>query len=115
MLTAFRLLTELETLDRFESFDKLCSFIGLVPSTRSSGENEVDRGMTPRRNLSLRAALVESSWTAVRNDPALSLAFMKLCQRMPKNKAIIRIAKKLLRRIVHVLRSRSKYEKNVVN
>jgi transposase len=114
VLTAFRLLTELETLERFKSFDKLCSYIGLVPSTHSSGDTEIDLGITPRSNNPLRAALVESSWVAVHHDPALSLSFMKLSQRMPKNKAIIRIAKKLLRRIVHVMRHEVKYEKNVV-
>ncbi len=114
MLTAFGLVTELETIERFENFNKLCSFVGLVPSTNSSGDNEIINGITPRRNSRLRAALVESAWVAVRNDPALLLIYQRLCQRMPSNRAIIRIAKKLLNRIVFVLRSRQKYERNVI-
>ena len=38
--------------------------------------------------------IVESSWIAIRNDPALMLAYQKLIIRMKPNKAIIRIAKK---------------------
>lgn len=113
-LTALKLLTELETIDRFESFDRLCSFIGLVPSTNSSGDSEIDHGITPRRNSRLRAALVESAWIAVRIDPALLAVYQKLCCRMPGNRAIIRVAKKLLNRIVYVLRTKQKYERNVV-
>jgi len=114
MLTAMKILTELETIERFENFDSLCSYVGLVPSTNSSGENLVDSGITPRRNSRLRAALVESAWIAVRNDSALLASYQKLCRRMPGNRAIIRIAKKLLNRIVYVLRSKEKYEKSVV-
>ena len=114
MLTAFRLVTELETIERFENFDKLCSFVGLVPSTNSSGDNEIINGITPRRNSRLRAALVESAWVAIRNDPALLLVYQKLCQRMPGNRAIIRVAKKILNRIIYVLRNGQRYERNVI-
>jgi transposase len=114
MLTAMKLLTELENIERFEDFDQLCSFVGLVPSTDSSGENQIDRGITTRKNSRLMVPLIESSWVAIRSDPALLIAFQKLCKRIPANKAIVRIAKKLLRRIVTVLRKKEKYEKGII-
>lgn len=114
MLTALTLLLELEDIRRFENFENLCSFIGLVPSTHSSGDHKVTGGITPRKNSRLRAALVESAWVAVRNDPALLAAYNNLSGRMSGNKAIIRIAKKLLRRIVSVLRQKKKYEKGII-
>lgn len=114
MLTAMKLLTELENIDRFADFNRLCSYVGLVPSTDSSGDNQVDTGITPRRNSRLRAALVESAWVAIRNDPALLATYQKLSKRMPGNRAIIRIAKKLLNRIVYVLRKKETYERGVV-
>jgi transposase len=113
-LTAMKLLTELDNIDRFENFKHLCSYVGLVPSTNSSGENEVVNGITPRKLSSIRVALVESAWTAIRNDPALLSSFQRHCKRMNANRAIIRIAKKLLNRIVYVLRKKEKYEKGVV-
>lgn len=114
LITAMIILTELENMERFRSFDKLCSFIGLVPSTRSSGENERVGDITPRGHRILRTAIMESSWKAVAGDPALGLCYNKLCKRMKSQKAIIRIAKKLMSRIRHVLKTRNRYELGII-
>ena len=114
ILTAMRFLTELGTLHRFPTFPKFCSYIGIVPSTDSSADKEIVLGITPRRNLLLRTAIVESAWIAVRRDPALLTAYQTLRNRMPANKAIIRIAKKLLSRIWHVLQKEEQYEMGVI-
>lgn len=114
LLTAMKLLTELENIHRFTDFAHLCSYVGLVPSTNSSGESEIVSGISPRRNARLRMALIESAWIAIRNDPAMLSSYQQLCKRIPANKAIIRIAKKLLSRITYVLRTRYNYEKGVV-
>src|SRR3989304_2987094 len=37
-LTAMTLLTELNSMNRFSSLDKLASYVGLIPNTNSSGE-----------------------------------------------------------------------------
>ena len=113
-LTAMILLTELADLSRFSSLDKLASYAGLVPDIRSSGETEYDTGITFRRNAALRALLIESSWVAVRKDPALIMAFNKLSVRKKKTKAIVHIARKLLNRIRFVLKNRQKYVPAVV-
>lgn len=113
-LTAMMLLTELGDISRFKTFEDLCSYVGLVPSTSSSGENDIDTGITPRRNARLRSALIESAWVAIRNDPALLSSYQNLIKRMPGNRAIVRIAKKLLRRMTFVLRSKKDYEKGVI-
>ena len=49
VLTAMTILTELETIMRFSNIDTLCSYIGLVPSTSSSGEEEKTGDITPKR------------------------------------------------------------------
>lgn len=114
LVTAMIILTELENMDRFGSLDKLCSFIGLVPSTNSSGENERTGDITPRGNAVLRTALIESAWTAARFDPALARSYSHYCKRMDPNKAIIRIAKKLLGRIRSVLKNKRPYVRGVL-
>ena len=101
-ITAMSLYTEIIDIKRFHTFEQLCSFVGLVPSTYSSGETEYTRGISFRHNKFLRPILIETAWTAVKKDPALTLSFSQLIKQMPKQKAIIRIAKKLLRRIRHV-------------
>jgi len=114
-ITAMSLIAELENIHRFKKLDHLCSYVGLVPTTNSSGEQEKTGRITSRANKFLRKALIESSWVAARNDPALSMAFNKLCQRMKPNEAIIRIAKKLLNRIRFVMKTKTKYVPCVVS
>jgi len=114
ILTAMILLTELVDMDRFRSLDHLASYVGLIPGEDSSGEQERTTGISRRRNAHLRALLIECSWTAVRKDPALLMSFQKLIKRMPKNQAIIRIARKLLNRIRYVLKNQQLYEPCVV-
>jgi transposase len=113
-LTAMTLLTELYDISRFKTLDKLCSYVGLIPNTDSSGETDRKTSMTGRRNVHLRVILIESAWTAVRKDPALMISFNDLCKHMTKTKAIVRIARKLLNRIRYVLKHQQEYVPGVV-
>ena len=101
------IITELKDIQRFGNLDSLCSYVGLVPRTNSSGENEKIGEITPHSNRQLRSMLVESSWIAIRQDAALMMRYSDLCQRMEPNKAIIKIAKKLLSRIKYVLKNKA--------
>jgi len=113
-ITAMIILTEIGDIHRFKNLDHLCSYIGFVPTTRSTGDNEKTGDITPRRNKMLRTAIIESAWIAIRNDPALMLAYQKLTKRMSSQKAIIRIAKKLVSRIQYVLKNKKPYVQAVV-
>lgn len=113
-LTAMIILTELGDIKRFKNLDNLCSFIGLVPMTNSTGEHEKIGDITVRRNKLLRTAIIESSWVAIKNDPALILAYQQLVKRMKPQKAIVRIAKKLVNRMMYVLNNKQAYVQAVV-
>jgi len=113
-LTAMTLLTELYEISRFKNIDKLCSYVGLIPDTNSSGETDQTTGITKRRNAQLRGILIESAWVAVRKDPALMMTFTTLCKKMSKNNAIVRMARKLLNRIRYVLKNQQEYVAAVV-
>lgn len=108
------LLSELEELARFKSLDKLCSYVGLVPKTNSSGGKEYVGHITTRSNKPLRGCIIEAAWVASRNDPVLACSYNQLCKRMKPNEAIIRIAKKLLNRIRYVLKNETEYAQSVV-
>jgi len=110
LLSSMIFLTEIEDIRRFSSQDHFNSFVGLIPTTSSSGDKDKVGNITPRKNAVLRNIIVECAWVAIRNDPALLECYQKLCKRMKPNRAIIRIAKKLLNRIRHVLNSKEKYE-----
>lgn len=107
------LYTEIIDINRFSTLDQLASYVGLVPFVRASGEREYIKGLSPRKSKYLRLLLIEAAWIAVRNDPALTQSFARLIQRMPKQQAIIRIAKKLLSRIRHVWLHKQPYELTV--
>lgn len=114
LITAVTLLSEIEDINRFKNIDKLCSYVGLIPTSSSSGERKIEGRITSRSNNSLRSILIESAWVSVKNDPALTYAFTNLCKRMKRNEAIVRIAKKLLNRIRYVLKNEAEYVCSVV-
>jgi transposase len=108
--TAMLFLLEVGDINRFKGFDKLNDFIGFCPDTHSSGDTQKDTGLTTRRHKQLRSALVESAWQAIRTDPVLMDSYEALTKRMKGSQAIIRIARKLLRRLRAVLLSGQPYE-----
>jgi len=113
--SAMILITEIGDITRFNTFDELCSFFGLIPNTHSSGENLRVGHMTKRGNRFLKSLLIECSWIAIRNDPALLQCYKELTVRMNGNKAIIRIARRLLSRINHVLIKKEKYQTGILS
>lgn len=109
-ITAMSLYTEIIDIRRFKSFDHLASFVGLVPSLHSSGDTEYSRGISFRHNKFLRPLIIEAAWTAIRKDPAITLVYSQLIHKMSKQKAVIKIAKKLLSRTRHVWIQQEQYQ-----
>jgi transposase len=114
-ITAMTLVTEIIDMDRFNTLEKLASYVGLIPSITSSDETEINYGITPRRNKYLRTMLIEAAWKAVKIDPALTMKFNQLSRRMHRNKAIVRVAKILLNRIRYVWKNQKPYVLSVVD
>lgn len=114
-ITAITLYAEIMDINRFKKFDSLSCLIGFSPATDSSGEKDVVIGLSHQQNKYLRAMLIESAWTAVRKDPALTQAYGKLVMRMEAQKAIIRIAKKLLNRVMYMWKNEKEYSCAVVS
>ena len=108
------LYSEIIDIKRFKRLDDLATYVGLSPAVVSSGEKEVTLGLSKQKNKYIRNYLIEASWTAIRKDPALQMAYGKLIQKMPNNKAILRISKKLLNRIRSVWKNQQPYLLSVV-
>ena len=70
-VTAVCLVAELHDFRRFRTARELMSYVGLVPSERSSGESERRGGITKTGNRHVRRLLVEAAWHH-RYRPALS-------------------------------------------
>ena len=111
---AMLFLLEVGDINRFKGFDPLNDLIGFCPDTDSSGDTERDKGITTRRHKQLRSGLLQAAWRATRIDPALLEAYQQLTKRMKPHQAIIRIARKLLRRMRAVLISGISYQKGVI-
>ena len=65
-LTALALVSEIGDFDRFANAEEFMSFVGLVPSERSSGEKRRQGSITKVGNSHARRLLVESAWHARR-------------------------------------------------
>jgi len=113
-LTTVQLLIELESIDRFPSFKHFNSFIGLKPTSHSSGERDIKGYMTNRRHKALRSALIECAWSCVQKDPAMLLRYEELTKSHTKKRSIVIIARKLVSRIYHVLKTGEAYEIGLV-
>lgn len=108
-LTSSALITELGDINRFPRIDHLSSFVGLIPRVKQSGETSYSGGITFRCNSYLRTLLIESSWQAIRKDPALMQYYHEHLINNKGQKVIIKVARKLLNRIRYVMKNRQPY------
>jgi transposase len=102
-------LTEIGDIDRFKNACQLSAYIGLIPMCHSSGEKENNGEITIRKHSSLRCYIIEAAWRAIRSDPAMTMAYEGYRVRMGANKAIVKIARKLINRVFFVLKRKQEY------
>jgi transposase len=112
-ITAAGILAELGDIRRFHRFDELASIVGLVPGIYQSSDNRICLGLSKRSNIYLRSLLVEAAWVAVRSDITLQTYYRKHAHKQP-NKAIIKVAHKLLSKIRAVINSSRPYQTGLV-
>jgi transposase len=108
-LTSSALITEIGDINRFPHINHLSSFVGLVPRVKQSGETSYNAGMTFRCNEYLRTLLIESSWQAIRQDPAMMQYYHQHIINNKGQKVIVKVARKLLNRVRYVMKNRKPY------
>ena len=113
-LTTVQLLVEIGDIERFPNFRKFNSYIGLKPMTHSSGDNDRKGYMTYRSHQGLRSSIVECAWTAVQRDPVLLQSYEQFQSNHTKKRAIVKVARKLLSRVYHVLKTKEEYVEGVI-
>lgn len=107
--TGITFLLEIDNISRFANAAQLASYIGLIPMCHSSGEKESIGDITVRKHVILRCYIIEAAWIAIRKDPAMTMAYEQYRKRMNAQKAIVKIARKLVNRIFFVLKRRQEY------
>jgi transposase len=115
ILTAIRLALEWGDLSRFGRKEEFASFLGLIPSEHSSGDQERRGHITRQGNRLVRRCLVESAWVAIKYDPVLLDKFRRVLSHCgSKKKAIVAVARKLALRVRRALLSGEPYTIGVV-
>lgn len=108
---AAAILAELGDLRRFNNESQFASFIGLIPCIKNSGGKENVFGVTPRCRPLLRSYIVESAWIALRKDPQMQAYYRTHAGKNAKG-IIIKIARKLLNRMLSVVKNEQPYKIN---
>ncbi len=103
------LLSAIGDISRFAHPKQLVGYAGLGAGVHDSGQKHQEKSITKEGRKELRWATVEAAWVAVGCDPYWQAQFQRLEQRMPRNKAIVAIARRLLVAIWHILAKREPY------
>jgi transposase len=108
----FSVLTAIEIADveRFESAGKLHCYVGVIPSTHSSGERTYHGKIIKAGNKWLRWVMVEAVQPACRKDFDIRLYYNRHARRKNNNVAKVATARKLLTIVYRVLKERREYE-----
>ena len=108
---AAAIIAECGNIRRFANEKQFSSYIGIVPGMYNSGPKEVTLGITPRCKQILRSYLIESAWVAVRKDPEMQAYYRKHIGKNAKS-IIVKVAHKMVRRILSVIKNETPYEIN---
>ncbi len=101
---------EVGDISRFKTADKFAAYVGLVPSTYSSGGRIVNGHIIKSGNKYLRWAFVEAVIPAIVKDQELRFEYDQLRNRMNWNKAKVAMARKLLKIAYKCLKEQRKYK-----
>lgn len=102
---------EVGDIDRFRNEKKFASYIGLVPSTYSSGGATTQGRIIKGGNKILRWAFIEAVRPAITHDEYLRFEYDKLRERMNWNKAKTAMARKLSSIAYRCLKEQRNYKK----
>lgn len=105
------IIAECGDLRRFNAEGQFASFIGLIPGIYNSGGSEKCLGITPRSRSQLRSYLVEDSWIAIRKDAEMQAYYRKHQGKNVKS-VIVKVAHKMSRRILSVIKTQTPYQVN---
>jgi transposase len=102
---------EVGDINRFKNANKFAAYVGLVPSTYSSGGKTVNGRIIKRGNKLLRWAFVEAVIPAITHNEELRFEYDELRKRMNWNKAKVAIARKLLKLAYKCLKEKRNFKK----
>ena len=103
------ILTEIYDVKRFHNEKEFAAYLGLIPTSHSSGDKVAHGGMTFRGNKQLGPMIIEAAWISICKDAGLGSLYLRYKERMKPQEAIVRIARKLSNIIFAVLKNETEY------
>jgi len=110
-ITAFTIVAEIGNIERFETADKLTSYLGLVPRLSQSGIHAYYGRITKLGNSYVRWSLVQAAHRLCRKESWARKFVNKLSKRGGKKKAIVALARKLAVVVYCLLKEKRPYYK----
>jgi len=107
--SALLIYAEIGDIKRFPNSKKLCSYAGLVPLVKQSGNKITTGKITKEGNRLLRWVLVQCAFVAVRNDDRFRNFYERVKQRKGPQKAVVATARKLLTVVYAIMRDKKPY------
>jgi len=114
LISAMQILLELQDMGRFRRGHQLAAYVGLTPSQYSSGDKVRMGRITRAGKGSVRATLVEASWTLIRKDKAMAEKYERIKARRGGKRAIVAIARMFLLRLRRMLLDGNTYAMGLV-
>lgn len=107
--SAMVIIAEIGDINRFGSSEELCSYAGIVPSTRESGGIVRHGSITKRGRKLMRWVLEQCVWIHLKYDTKLTKYWKRLARTKGKKSAATATARKLLKVMYWMLKRREKY------
>lgn len=101
---------EVDEISRFATEKKFFSYIGIIPSTFSSGGRTFHGRITKQGNKYLRWAFIEAVWPAIRTDAELRAYYERKRVSKGPNPAKVATARRLATIVYRVLSQKRPYE-----
>ena len=114
-ITSLAFVVTLGDVSRFQRGKQVASYLGLIPSERSSGSKRRLGAISKQGNVFMRTMLVEAAQSAVRHDKQLAKQYRSRCHHKPTGVAKVAAAHKLAVRLYWMLRTQTPYPQVVHN
>lgn len=113
--SALLIYSEIGDINRFTNSHKLCSYAGLIPSTRQSGNTTFHGHITKQGSKWLRWILIQCTYVHVKYDTHLTRFYHKLARKKGKKVAVVATANKLLRVMYQMLKNKEPFQPFKIN
>ena len=115
VITAATFIAVLGTPHRFPDSGRVVSYIGLVPSTWDTGDQQRHGHITRRGSAALRAVLCEAAHHAASKRHPLNPYFARLCAKHGYKRAVVAVAQRLARILFQMWRKGESFDETQLN